>query len=246
MPSNLTSCKLQLHLKTFAFQSCKDNIVFSKLYLLKSKKLLYTSSKSSFFLSPLCIRFSFSSGHLSQTLIQGNCVKSLWRISFSLLPADTWSTSVFLWCSVVWVLHYIQQLTVLPGYRYIIPLQLFSVQQLWQACPSSSALSAPAPSEVWDAAAGLFIKTHMLTPWQVSAGFSCSFKSTPSFSLPFPSFSLSTLQTHHARSASQIFPEMLILKNRWFDLNTVSKPSTFPLLTQLLFLLIVTIRYFLA
>lgn len=121
------------------------------------------------FLSPLCIHFSFSSAHLSQTLIKGNRVKSLWRISFSLLPADTWSTSVFLWCSVVWVLHYIQQLNVLPSYRYIIPLQLFSVQQLWQACPSSSARSAPAPSEVWDAAAGLFIKTHMLTPWQVSA-----------------------------------------------------------------------------
>lgn len=121
------------------------------------------------FLSPLCIHFSLSSGHLSQTLIKGNRAKSLWRISFSLLPADIWSTSVFLWCSVVWVLHYIQQLNVLPGYRYIIPLQLFSVQQLWQACPSSSARSAPAPSEVWDAAAGLFIKTHMLTPWQVSA-----------------------------------------------------------------------------
>lgn len=78
-----------------------------------------------------------------------------------------------------------------------------------------------------------------------NTGFSCSFTTTPPFSLPFPSFSLSTLQTHHARSASQIFPEMVILlKNRWFDLNTVSKPSTFPLLTQLLFLLIVTKRYF--
>lgn len=81
--------------------------------------------------------------------------------------------------------------------RSLVCLQSLSVQQLWQACPSSPAPSAPGSLGTWDAAAGLFIKTHKLTTWQVPAAtlgsiahlcsFLCVFLSLLPLSLPPPS-----------------------------------------------------------
>lgn len=104
--------------------------------------------------------------------------------------------------------------------RSLVCLQSLSVQQLWQACPSSSAPSAPGSLGTWDAAAGLFIKTHELTTWQVPAATGL-YRSSMQLSLyvsvfstsltPTPSFSYFPVKAYIACSALTILPRMVIL-----------------------------------